>query len=375
MTAVVESQNFGSRLNAAAVAWSTGLVERGLVPDGLIRRQIRGLLAQRLREEFRGGFEQQSDWLRRFIAQMRSSPIALSTAKANEQHYEVPARFFELTLGRRLKYSSGLWGPACQSLDEAEEAMLALTAERAQIEDGQRILELGCGWGSLTLWMAERFPNSTILAVSNSASQRTFIETRLAQSGIGNVLIVTADMNSFDARTYSASSFDRVISVEMFEHMRNYELLLARIASWMHPEALLFIHIFTHRIFTYPFEVRDAGDWLAEHFFTGGIMPSDTLLLNFQRDLRIDDHWLLSGTHYEKTARAWLEKTDVHQEEILALFESTYANHLSGSENRVVARQWLNRWRIFYMACEELWGYGGGSEWGVSHYLLRKPVL
>ncbi len=374
MTAVAESQNVGSRLNAAAVAWSTGLVERGLVPDALIRRQIRGLLAQRLREEFRSGFEEQSDWLRQFLAQMRSSPIALSTDKANEQHYEVPARFFELTLGPRLKYSSGLWGPACRSLDEAEEAMLALTAERAQIEDGQRILELGCGWGSLTLWMAERFPNATILAVSNSASQRAFIEERMAQRGLGNVHIVTDDMNSFDARAYSASSFDRVVSVEMFEHMRNYELLLSSIASWMRPDALLFIHIFTHRIFTYPFEVRDAGDWLAEHFFTGGIMPSDTLLLNFQRDLRIEDHWLLSGTHYQKTARAWLDKTDTHREEILALFESAYATRLSGGERRAMARRWFNRWRIFYMACEELWGYAGGSEWGVSHYTLRKPA-
>jgi len=373
MTFTLESRDFGSRLNAAAVGGLAGLVERGYLPDGLIRLQIRRLLAQRLRDESRGGVEQQSESSRRFINQLRSSPIAISTASANEQHYEVPARFFALTLGRRLKYSSGLWGPRCTSLDEAEEAMLALTAERAQIADGQHILELGCGWGSLTLWLAERFPAARILAVSNSASQRAFIEDRLAQCGLGNVRVVTADMNSFDALAHSDSLFDRVVSVEMFEHMRNYELLLWRIASWMQPEALLFVHIFTHRIFSYPFEVRDAGDWLAQHFFTGGMMPSDTLLLNFQRDLRIEDHWLLSGSHYQKTARAWLGKTDGHQEEILALFGSTYANNLFGTARTAEATKWLVRWRIFYMACEELWGYAGGSQWGVSHYLYRKP--
>jgi cyclopropane-fatty-acyl-phospholipid synthase len=370
MSFTLEFQDSGSRLNAAAVESSTRLLERGLLPDNLIRLQIRRLLAQRLREERRGGVEQQSDYLRQLLAQIRSSPIALSTAKANEQHYEVPARFFELTLGQHLKYSSGLWVPACTSLDEAEQAMLALTTERAQIEDGQHILELGCGWGSLTLYMAEHFPNATILAVSNSASQRAFIEARIAQRGIVNVRIVTADMNEFDALAHTASAlFDRVVSVEMFEHMRNYELLLSRIASWMRPEALLFVHIFTHRIFSYPFEVRDAGDWLAEHFFTGGIMPSDTLLLNFQRDLQLQDHWLLSGTHYQKTARAWLANTDAHRKEILSLFEATYASNLSGRARRAEATKWLVRWRIFYMACEELWGYADGSEWGVSHYL------
>jgi cyclopropane-fatty-acyl-phospholipid synthase len=373
MTGALETQSFGARLNAVAVEWSTGLLERGLVPDSVIRLQIRRLLAQRLRDETRGGVEQQSDFLRGFIARMRSSPIALATTAANDQHYEVPARFFELTLGRRLKYSSGLWGPGCRSLDDAEEAMLALTAERARLEDGQRILELGCGWGSLTLWMAERFPNATIIAVSNSASQRAFIEARAAERGIGNVRVVTADMNSFDALAHSAALFDRVVSVEMFEHMRNFELLLWRIASWMRPDGLLFLHIFTHRTFSYPFEVRDAADWLAEYFFTGGMMPSDTLLLNFQRDLVVEDHWLLSGTHYQKTARAWLDRTDANREDILALFGSTYGSHLLGAARRAEARKWHIRWRTFYMACEELWGYEDGNQWGVSHYLFRKP--
>ena len=373
MTITIEAQNSNSGWNANAVEWSTGLLERGLVPDTLIRLQIRRLLRERLREEFRGGVEEQSNYLRELIARIRSSPIALSTAEANEQHYEVPARFFELTLGKRLKYSSGFWNPACASLDESEEAMLALTTERARIEDGQHILELGCGWGSLTLYLAERFPNATILAVSNSASQRAFIEARIADRGIDNVRVVTADMNDFDARAHDAAPFDRVVSVEMFEHMRNYELLLSRIASWMRPEALLFVHIFTHRIYSYPFEVRDSSDWLAAHFFTGGIMPSDTLLLNFQRDLHMQDHWLLSGTHYQKTARAWLGKTDEHRDEVLQLFEQTYGGQLSGAARRAEATRWFVRWRIFYMACEELWGYAGGTEWGVSHYLFSKP--
>jgi len=373
MTTALEAQPSNSHLNAAAVEWSTGLLERGLIPDSLIRIQIRRLLAERLRDETRGGVEQQSDTLRQLLAQLRSSPIALSTAEANQQHYEVPTRFFELTLGKRLKYSSGLWDPACRSLDQSEDAMLALTTARAQIEDGHHILELGCGWGSLTLYLAERFPKVAILAVSNSHSQRAFIEARMAERNLTNVRIVTADMNTFDALAHTSTPFDRVVSVEMFEHMRNYELLLARVASWMRPEALLFVHIFTHRIFSYPFEVRDAGDWLAQHFFTGGIMPSDTLLLNFQRDLTLRDHWLLSGNHYQKTARAWLEKTDTHHEEILCLFESTYAANLSGPARKAEAQKWLVRWRIFYMACEELWGYANGSEWGVSHYLFHKP--
>jgi len=362
-----------SRLNATVVDWSSGLLERGFVPDPVVRLQIRRLLGQRLRDEARGGPEQQSEFLRHFIAQLRRSPIALSTVEANQQHYEVPARFFELTLGRRLKYSSGLWEPGCTSLDKAEEAMLAMTTQRAQIEDGQRILELGCGWGSLTFWLAERFPNASILAVSNSSSQRAFIEARMLERTITNVRIVTADMNAFDAFAHTSARFDRVVSVEMFEHMRNYELLLSRIASWMQPAARLLVHIFTHRIFSYPFEVRDAGDWLAEYFFTGGVMPSDNLLLNFQRDLQIEDHWLVNGTHYQKTARAWLEKTDAHREEILQLFESTYAKDLSGAARRSEAMKWLARWRVFYMACDELWGYKDGNEWGVSHYLFRKP--
>jgi cyclopropane-fatty-acyl-phospholipid synthase len=238
--------------------------------------------------------------------------------------------------------------------------MLALTCERAGLEDGQDILELGCGWGSLTLWMAERFPNSRITGVSNSKDQRAFILARAAERGLVNVDILTADMNTFAA----PGTYDRVVSVEMFEHMRNHRELLARIARWLRPGGALFVHIFTHRDFTYPFEVQDASDWMSRYFFTGGIMPADAYLTRFQDHLRLEDHWRVSGTHYQATAEAWLRNQDAHREEVLALFRSTH-----GAEAPLQSA----RWRIFFMACAELWGWRHGEEWFVSHYRFRKP--
>ena len=315
------------------------LLERDVLPDWLLRFGIRRLLRQRLREERRENAEAQLQALQSLVAQLRSSPIAIETAAANEQHYEVPTRFFELCLGSRLKYSSGLWSDGIGTLDAAEEAMLTLTCQRARIEDGQRILELGCGWGSLSLWLAEHYPNARITGVSNSGTQRQHIERQCAQRGIRNLTILTCDMNRFQIEEL----FDRVVSVEMFEHMKNYQRLLGNIAGWLTPAGLLFVHIFTHREYAYHFESHGGSDWMARYFFSGGIMPSDDLLLYFQDDLTLQNHWRVSGRHYQQTAEAWLRNMDRHQAQIRPLLRETYGERDS--------TRWWVYWRVFYMAC------------------------
>lgn len=340
-------------------AWYEPLVERDLVPDWVLRAGIRQLIHQRLRHEDKGDPELAQAHLMRYIEQLNASPIATHTYYANQQHYEVPAAFFERVLGVHRKYSCCYWAEG-DTLDTAERRMLDLTAERARIEDGHSILDLGCGWGSFSLYAASRFPKSRVVGMSNSASQREFIERQARQRGLRNLEIVTADINSFNA----GRQFDRVVSVEMFEHVRNYRLLLRNVASWLNPNALLFVHIFSHCRFAYPFEVRDSSDWMAQHFFTGGQMPSDSLLLYFQEDLQIRDHWAVNGEHYQKTAEAWLGNMNRQRNELITLLAGIY-----GTKE---ALKWFVRWRIFFMACAETWGYQRGNEWIVSHYLFQK---
>lgn len=334
--------------------------EHKLLPDCVVRLGIRKLLKQRLHDEFAHDAEQQNKRYRQLLESLRQSPIAILTDAANEQHYEVPALFYRYALGKHLKYSSCYWDKQTENLDQAEARMLALTMERAELFDGQEILELGCGWGSLTLWMAENLSNSYITAVSNSHSQRKYIQQQAKLRGLDNIEVITCDVNQLTLN----KQFDRIVSVEMFEHMRNYGNLLTKVANWLKAEGKLFVHIFCHRYLAYPFETDGDDNWMGRYFFAGGLMPARDTLLHFQKHLHLQCHWDLSGSHYQKTAEAWLNNMDQHSREIRQLFITSY-----GKKH---ARVWLQRWRIFFMACAELFGYSNGNEWLVAHYLFIK---
>ncbi|NBB78283.1 MAG: methyltransferase domain-containing protein [Verrucomicrobia bacterium] len=333
------------------------LAERGLVGDRAIRAGIRKLLRERLKSIAENP-KSSTQWMQT----LESLPLAVDTDAANEQHYEIPAAYFQRILGKHLKYSAGYWPDGVAKLDEAEAAMLALSCERAELADGQRILELGCGWGSLSLWMAECYPSSEIVAISNSQSQRAYIEAEAAERGLPNLRVVTCDINDFQPE----GTFDRVVSVEMFEHVRNHNQLLGRVASWLRPGGQLFVHIFTHRAETYLFEAKSSKDWMSKYFFTGGIMPAVELLPTAARGhLEEVARWTVNGLHYSRTLESWLANQDANQATILEIFRECY-----GAKR---ARLWAQRWRIFYMACSELFAYNNGKEWPVTHYRFVKP--
>ena len=339
------------------LATGIDLAERAPLPDAALKFGVSALVENARRRIVRQDDPQEAA----FAADMTAHPIAEHADAANQQHYELPEAFFGLVLGPRRKYSSCLYTPAATTLAQAEEAALAETCAHADLADGQSILELGCGWGSLSLWMAQTLPNAKITSVSNSASQREYIERQAALRGLKNLKVITADMNDFTTR----ARFDRVVSVEMFEHMSNWRTLLERVKGWLKPDGLVFIHIFTHRSTPYRFDHNDDADWIGRYFFTGGIMPSHGLITRFPDLFEVEADWVWNGKHYERTALDWLANFDAHASEISAILKGVY-----GKEAGV----WFKRWRLFFLATAGLFGHAGGKEWAVSHYRL-KPVF
>ncbi len=345
-----------SAVTARALNWT----EMGLVPDSVVRAGIRRLLERKRREIRSGEVEHATNITNRFVEMMNASPIALVPDRANEQHYEVPSEFFSECLGKHRKYSCCYWPKHVNTLDEAEAAALEVTAERAGIKDGMDVLDMGCGWGSLSLWIAEHYPQATVTSVSNSSSQRDFIMQQARARGLENIQAHTIDMNDFEA----PGTYDRIVSLEMFEHMRNWGVLFEKINRWLKPEGRFFMHIFAHRSTPYEYIDRGDSDWMTRYFFAGGIMPSQDLPLRFTDHLAVDKRWAWNGKHYAKTCNAWLEKMDANKDSVMPILRDTY-----GDKD---ADRWWMRWRMFYMACAELFDTDTGDEWFVGHYRFKK---
>ncbi len=334
-----------------AINW----VERGLVPDFMIRAGIRHLIKKRLKEEHAFNPGQASKRFHEFLDELKKNDMEIEKEKEKEKKEEGEEEGERGVLGDYAKYSSAYYQPG-DDLSTAERRMLDLYIERAQLADGQQILELGCGWGSLTLFMAEQFPQSQITGVSNSHSQREYIMGQAQERGLENIEIITCDINDLSLE----QQFDRIISIEMFEHIRNYQQLLANCSTWLKPDGLMFVHIFCHRFLMYPYEVRGEDDWMSKYFFSGGQMPAQDTFLFFQDDMTVQQRWLLSGQHYEKTSNDWLANMDRHKAEIMPVLQRVYGDD---------ATLWWQRWRIFFMSCAELFGYDDGNQWLVGHYL------
>jgi cyclopropane-fatty-acyl-phospholipid synthase len=337
-----------------ALQWT----ERGMLPDAVVRAGIRRLLRQRLDEIAAGDTARGAELGEAFFAALCDAPLALLTDKANEQHYELPPAFFGAVLGVHRKYSACWWREGVNDLDAAEAAALQATCERAGLADGQQVLELGCGWGSLSLWMAERYPGSRITSVSNSHAQRAYIQAEAMKRGLSNLQVVTCDINRFATE----QRFDRIVSVEMFEHLRNWPEAFRRVRGWLQPDGRFFMHVFVHRSTPYAFEPRDDSDWMSTHFFSGGMMPSDDLALRCQDDLRLLQRWRWDGTHYARTAEAWLDNMDRRRADVWRTLQQAYGPEQAGL--------WWTRWRLFFMSCAELFGHDKGQQWWVSHYLF-----
>lgn len=339
-------------------------LELGKIPEPLVRLAVHINVGIRLWEERKATLDLEGDALSQFIDQCSRSAIAEVPEKANEQHYEVPAEFYKIALGKHLKYSSCFYQSKQTTLEQAEQKMLEMTCERAELSDGQQVLELGCGWGSLSLFMAAKYPQSRITGVSNSNSQREHIMATAKERGLNNLTILTADMNSFSPfDAYPGQKYDRIVSVEMFEHMRNHRLLLSKIRSWLNDDGKLFIHIFCHRYFAYLYGTEGISNWLGKNFFSGGMMPSEDLLMRYQEDLILEKQWRVSGTHYARTAEDWLKNIKDRKLETVAVLAKTY-----GAQE---AERWFYRWAVFFIACSKLFGYRGGREWYVSHYRFK----